>query len=101
MARRKRCVVKRRRKEEGKRRKREEKEEKIGDQIAKKKKKKKKKKKRKKSKINKKVRAHLFPLRSRHFLDQSEIRYLEKSTPYLLLFSCKIFRRTNYVAFKS
>ena len=37
-----------------------------------------------------KVIAHLFPLRSRHFLDQSEIRYLEKSTLYLLLFSCKI-----------
>ena len=80
MARRKRCVVKRRRNEEGRRRKREEKEEKIGDQIAKKKKKEK-----------KKVRAHLFPLRSRHFLDQSEIGYLEKSTLYLLLFSCKIF----------
>ena len=79
MARRKRCVVKRRRKEEGKRKKREEKEEKNGDQIAKKKKKKK-----------KKI-AHLFPLRSRHFLDQSEIRYLEKNTLYLLLFSCKIF----------
>ena len=78
MARRKRCVVMRRRKKEVKRRKREENEEKIGDQIAKKKKK-------------KKVRAHLFPLRSRHFLDQSEIPYLEKSTLYLLLFSCKIF----------
>ena len=25
----------------------------------------------------KEVRAHLFPLRSRHCLDQSEIRYLE------------------------
>ena len=58
MTRRKRRVVKRKRKEEGKRRR---KEGKIGDQIA------------------KKVRAHLFPLRSRHFLDQSEIRYLEKS----------------------
>ena len=78
MARRKRCVVKKRRKEEEKRRKREEKEEKNGDQIAKKKEK-------------EEVRAHLFSLRSRHFLDQSEIRYLEKSTLYLLLFSCKIF----------
>ena len=61
IARRKRYVVKRRRKEEKKRRKREEIGRKIGDQIAKKKKKK------------KKVRAHLFPLRSRRFLDQSEI----------------------------
>ena len=51
--------------------------EKNGDQIAKKKK--------------EEVRAHLFPLRSRHFLDQSEICYLEKSTLYLPLFSCKIF----------
>ena len=51
--------------------------EKNGDQIAKKKK--------------KGVCAHLFPLRSRHFLDQSEICYLEKSTLYLPLFSCKIF----------
>ena len=43
-------------------------------------------------KINKKeVRAHLFPLRSSHFLDQSEIRYLEKRKLYLLLFSCNIF----------
>ena len=77
MARRKRCVVKRRRKEEAKRRKREEKEGKKWGPNRKKKK--------------KEVRAHLFPLRSRHFLDQSEICYLEKSTLYLPLFSCKIF----------
>ena len=77
MARRKRCVVKRRRKEEGKRRKREEKEENNWGPNRKKKK--------------KEVRAHLFPLRSRHFLDQLEIGSLEKSTLYLLLFSCKIF----------
>ena len=44
-----------------------------------------------KKKKKKKVRAHPFPLRSRHFLDQSEIGYLEKRTLYLLLFSCKIF----------
>ena len=36
------------------------------------------KKKKKKKKEVEEVRAHLFPLRSRHFLDQSEIRYLEK-----------------------
>ena len=42
-------------------------------------------------KKKKKVRAHLFPLRSRHFLDQSETGYLEKSKLYLHLFSCKIF----------
>ena len=47
--------------------------------------------KKKKKKKKKEVRAHLFPLRSRHFLDQSEIRYLEKSTLYLPLFSSKIF----------
>ena len=45
----------------------------------------------KKKKKKKEVRAHLFPLRSRHFLDQSEIGCLEKSTLYLLLFSRKIF----------
>ena len=45
----------------------------------------------KKKKKKKEVRAHLFPLRSRHFLNQSEICYLEKSTLYLPLFSCKIF----------
>ena len=50
MARHKRCLVKRRRNKEGRRRKREENQEKIGDQIA------------------KKVRVHLFPMRSRHFL---------------------------------
>ena len=72
MARCKRCVVKRRRKEEEKRRKKGE----IGDQIAKKK---------------KEVCAHLSPLRSRHFFDQSEIHYSEKSTLYLLLSSFKIF----------
>ena len=41
-------------------------------------------------KKKKEVRAHLFPLRSRHFLDQSEMCYLEKRTLYLPLFSCKI-----------
>ena len=29
-------------------------------------------------------------MRSRHFLDQSEIRYLKQSKLYLLLFACKI-----------
>ena len=65
-------------KEEKKRKKRREK---NGDQIAKKKKK------------IKEVRAHLFPLRSRHFFDQSEICYLEKSTLYLpLFFIARFFR---------
>ena len=31
----------------------------------------------KKKKKKKEVRAHLFPLRSRHFFNQSEIRHLE------------------------
>ena len=44
-----------------------------------------------KKKKKKEVCAYLFPLRSRHFFDQSEICYLEKSTLYLPLFSCKIF----------
>ena len=34
-------------------------------------------KKKKKKKKRKEIRTHLFPQRSRHFLDQSEIRYLE------------------------
>ena len=45
----------------------------------------------KSQKKQKELRAHLFPLRSRHFLDQLEIGALKKSTLYLLLFSCKIF----------
>ena len=57
MARHKGCVAKMRRKEEGKRRNRQEKE-KNGDQIA----------------IKNGPCASLY-LRSRHFLDQSEIRY--------------------------
>ena len=55
------------RKEEGKRRKRREKEKKRREKLGIKSEKKK-----------KKIRVHLFPLRSRHFLNQSEIRYLEK-----------------------
>ena len=51
---------KKKKKEKGKRREREEKEKTIGDQIAK-----------------KEVRAHLLPLRGRHFFNQTEIRYLE------------------------
>ena len=45
-----------------------------------------------KKKTKKEVRAHLFHLRSRHFLDQSENTLLIKkeSKLYLLSFSCKI-----------
>ena len=42
-------------------------------------------------KKEKKVHAQVFPLRSRHFWDQSEIRYFGKSNLYLLSFSWKIF----------
>ena len=58
-----------------KRRRNEGKEEKIGDQITKKKK--------------KSLCASFSSARSS--FDQSEMRYLEKTTLYLLLFSCKIF----------
>ena len=53
----------------------------------------------KKKKKKEEVRAHVFPLRSRHFFDQSEIRYLEKITLYLILFACNIFSMTKLCDF--
>ena len=79
----------------------EKKRRKGGEKMGTKSQKKKKKKKERKKKKKKSVRIfYLFPLRSLLFLDQSEICYLEKSTLYLPLFSCKIFSMNKLCDFK-